>query len=136
MYGYKLALKHLPYIIANIGNPANSDWLISAMQYNQLSRSNSEIFDRTDQSRFRKALNQVRMGGYTMADYLINTMILGATYHHYRLVDSPDGSSKKFMSKSDAIREYTKLGYTEKQAVSKWENSKTILKEAYYVEDG
>lgn len=136
MYGYGLALRHLPYIIANIGNPANSDWLISAMQYNQLSRSNSEIFDRTDQSRFRKALNQVRMGGYTMADYLINTMILGATYNHYRLVDSPDGSSKKFMSKSDAIREYTKLGYTEKQAISKWGNSKTTLKEAYYVEDG
>lgn len=110
--------------------------MIAAMQYNQLSRSNSEIFDRTDQSRFRKALNQVRMGGYTMADYLINTMILGATYHHYRLVDSPDGSSKKFMSKNDTIREYTKLGYTESQAEDKWENSTTTLKEAYCVKDG
>lgn len=136
LYGYGQALKHLPRIIANIGNPATSDWMIAAMQYNQLSRSNSEIFDRTDQSRFRKALNQVRMGGYTMADYLINTMILGATYHHYRLVDSPDGSSKKFMSKSDTIREYTKLGYTEKQAEDKWENSTTTLEQAYYVEDG
>ena len=53
------------------------------------------------------------MGGYTMADYLINTMILGATYNHYRLINSPDGKSKKFMSKSDAIREYSKIGYTE-----------------------
>ena len=136
LYGYGQALKHLPRIIANIGNPATSDWMIAAMQYNQLSRSNSEIFDRTDQSRFRKALNQVRMGGYTMADYLINTMILGATYHHYRLVDSPDGSSKKFMSKNDTIREYTKLGYTESQAEDKWENSTTTLKEAYCVKDG
>lgn len=136
LYGYGLALKHLPYIIANIGNPANADWMISAMQYNQLSRSNSEIFDRTDQSRFRKALNQVRMGGYTMADYLINTMILGATYHHYRLVQLPDGKSQKFMSRSDAIREYTKLGYTEKQAIKKWNSSITTLEQAYYVKDG
>lgn len=135
-YGYMTAIKHLPFVIANIGNPATSDWMISAMQYNQLSRSNSEIFDRTDQSRFRKALNQVRMGGYTMADYLINTMILAATYHHYRLVDSPDGSSKKFMSREDVVREYTKLGYTEKQAEDKWANSKTTLEQAYYVKDG
>ena len=30
-YGYMTALKHLPFIIANIGNPATSDWMISAM---------------------------------------------------------------------------------------------------------
>ena len=136
MHGYGLALRHLPNIIANIGNPATSDWMIAAMQYNQLSRSNSEIFDRTDQSRFRKALNQVQMGGYTMADYLINTMILGATYNHYRLINSPDGKSKKFMSKSDAIREYSKIGYTEQQAVDMWNRAKVTLEQAYYVQNG
>ena len=136
LYGYAQSVQHLPFIIANIGNPATSDWMIAAMQYNQLSRSNSEIFDRTDQSRFRKAANQVRMGGYTMADYLINTMILGAVYHHYRLVDLPDGGGKKFMSKSDAISMYTKLGYTEQKAIDIWEHSKQTLKQAYYVKDG
>lgn len=135
-YGYGLVAKHFPFIVANIGNPATSDWLIAAMQYNGLSRSNSEIFDRTDQSRFRKAMNQVRMGGYTMADYLINTMILGATYHHYRLVDMPDGSTKRFMSLTDAINTYTKVGYTEQQAEDKWNNATTTLKDAYYVNDG
>ena len=136
MYGYGQALKHLPNIIANIGNPDTKDWMICAMQYNYLSKSNSEIFERSDQSRFRKALNQVRMGGYTMADYLINTMILGATYNHYRLVDTPDGKSKKFMSKSDAIREYTKVGYTEQEAINAWNTSKTTLRQAYVVKDG
>lgn len=135
-HGYALAARHLPFILGNIGNPATSDWMIAAMQYNQLSRSNSEIFERTDQSRFRKALNQVRMGGYTMADYLINTMVLGATYNHYHLVDSVDGKSKKFMSRTDVIREYTKFGYTEQQAIQKWNDSKTTLEQAYYVKDG
>ena len=136
MYGYGQALKHLPNIIANIGNPDTKDWMICAMQYNNLSKSNSEIFERSDQSRFRKALNQVRMGGYTMADYLINTMILGATYNHYRLVDTPDGKSKKFMSKSDAVREFTKVGYTEQEAIAKWDSAKTTLRQAYIVKDG
>lgn len=76
------------------------------------------------------------MGGYTLADYLINTMILGATYHHYRLVSTPDNSTKAFMSKSDVIREYTKVGYTEKQAIDIWSNSKTTLEQAYVVKDG
>ena len=31
MHGYGLALRHLPNIIANIGNPATSDWMIAAM---------------------------------------------------------------------------------------------------------
>ena len=63
-----------------------------------------------------------------MADYLINTMILGATYNHYRLVDMPDGKSKKFMSKTDVIDIYTKHGYTEKDAINKWESEKTTLR--------
>jgi hypothetical protein len=68
------------------------------------------------------------MGGYTIADYMINTMILGATYNHYRLLDMPDGSTKRFMSRSDAIDIFTKHGYTEDEAISKWEGAKTTLR--------
>lgn len=135
-HGYWQTLKHLPRILGNLGNPTSDDWMIAAMQYNQLSKSNSEIFERTDQSRFRKLLNQTRMGGYTMADYMINTMILGATYNHYRLVPTVDGKSKMFMSQSDTVREYTKFGYTEQQAIEQWESAKETLEQAYYVKDG
>lgn len=134
--GYWQMLKALPAIIANLGNPVVNDWMTAAMQYNQLSKSNSEIFGRTDQSRWSRLLSETRMGGYTMADYMINTMILGATYNHYRLIDMPDGSTKKFMSKTDAINTFTKFGYTEKEAIEKWESSKTTLRQAYYVKDG
>lgn len=134
--GYWDAIKAMPQIIANLGNPVVDNWMVAAMQYNQLSKSNSDIFGRTDQSRWSRLLAETRMGGYTMADYLINTMILGATYNHYRLLDMPDGKTKKFLSKTDAIDVYTKHGYTESQAIEKWESTKTTLKQAYYCENG
>lgn len=134
--GYAETLKHLPKMLCNLGNPDVDDWMVCAMQYNQLSRSNSEIFDRTDQSRASKLLHMTLMGGYTMGDYLINTMILGATYNHYKLVDMPDGNGKAFMSKSDAIDLYTKYGYTEKEAIKKYNSSKETLRQAYGIKDG
>jgi hypothetical protein len=111
--GYWESMKSFPSVIANLGNPIVEDWMVAAMQYNQLSKSNSDIFGKTDQSRWSRLLAECRMGGYTAADYLINTMIVGATYNHYRLLDMPDGKSKKFMSKTNAIDIYTKHGYTE-----------------------
>ena len=46
--GYWDALKALPAILGNLGNPVVENWMVAAMQYNQLSKSNSEIFSRTD----------------------------------------------------------------------------------------
>lgn len=134
--GYKQTLMHLPCMLCNLGNPDTNDWMVCAMQYNSLSRSNSEIFDRTDQARLSKLMHMTLMGGYTVADYLINTMILGATYNHYKLIDSPDGKTKSFMSKSDAVDLYMKYGYTEKEAIKKYNSSKITLKDVYYVKDG
>lgn len=134
--GYWETLKSLPQILGNLGKPVVNNWMVAAMQYNQLSKSNSEIFGRTDQSKWSRMLSQIRMGGYTMGDYMINTMILGATYNHYRLVEMPYGAGKRFMSKSDAIDVFTKAGKTEDEAISIWESSKETLKQAYYVEDG
>lgn len=76
------------------------------------------------------------MGGYTMTDYMINSMMVMATYHHYRLIKDPKTGKEKFYSKTDAINEFTKLGYSEKQAIKLWKNSKTILWDAYELKDG
>lgn len=133
--GWWQTLKHLPNMLMNLGKPVVDDWMVAAMQYNQLSKSNSEIFGRTDQSKWSRLLSNVRMGGYTMADYMMNTMILGATYNHYRLVEMPDGT-KKFLSKTEAINQLGKFGYSEKEATDKWSSSAVTLKEAYEVKDG
>ena len=57
------------------------------------------------------------MGGYTLADYMINSMMLTATYNHYRLIRDPKTGKDKFFSKTDAINTFTSLGYTEKEAI-------------------
>jgi hypothetical protein len=107
------------------------------MQYNQLSRSNSEIFAATDKFKFDRFVHDhLLMGGYTLTDYMINSMMLTATYNHYRLILDPKTNKKRFFSKTDAINEFTKLGYTTKEAVDLWEKSDTTLWDAYSCVDG
>ena len=76
------------------------------------------------------------MGGYTLADYMINSMMLTATYNHYRLIRDPKTGKDKFFSKTDAINTFTSLGYTEKEAIRQWKNSKITLWDAYEEKDG
>ena len=62
------------------------------MQFNQLSRSNSEIFGRSDQARISRFIHQYAlMGGYTISDYLVSAIVVKATYHHMKFVTLPDG---------------------------------------------
>jgi len=77
------------------------------------------------------------MGGYTITDYMINSMFLRATYNHYRLLTNPNTNKQQFMSKTDAINEFTKAGYTEKEAIKLWKKAKkTTLWDAYENKDG
>ena len=138
---YKYALKecimHTRKMLMGLGNAVVDDKLVAAMQYNQLSRSNAEIFSMTDKFKLDRFVKQhCLMGGYTMTDYMINSMMVMATYHHYRLIKDPKTGKEKFYSKTDAINEFTKLGYSEKEAVKLWKNSKTILWDAYELKDG
>lgn len=136
LYGYSQVLIHLPWMLANLGTPNTNDWMIAAMQYNQLSRSNSDLFEKSDVSRIHKLFVQTQMGGYTIGDYLINSMILAATYRHYRLITDVGTGKQKFMSRSEAIKMFMKYGYTEVEAVNQYESAKTTLRQAYKVVDG
>lgn len=130
-------IKHLPKMINGLGNPVVDDKLVAAMQYNQISKSNSEIFAMSDKYKLDKFFKQYcLMGGYTLTDYIINSMFLLSTYNHYKLMLNPKTGKNKFYSKSDAIDEFTKLGYTEKDAIKMWEKSKTTLWDAYSLQDG
>lgn len=136
-YALKQCLIHTPKMLAGLGKPVVNDKLVAAMQYNQLSRSNSEIFSSTDQNKLSRFVKQhCLMGGYTVTDYMINSMTLMAMYHHYRLILNPKTGKKSFYSRTDAINEFIKLGYTEKEAVNLWKKSKTTLWDAYELKDG
>lgn len=130
-------IKHTPKVLAGLGNPVVNDKLVAAMQYNNLSRSNSDIFSSTDQFKVDRFVREhLLMGGYTLTDYMVNGLMLRATYNTYRLIADPKTSKWAFYSKSDAINEFTKLGYTEKQAVKLWNKSAVTLWDAYDCIDG
>lgn len=125
-------IKHTPKVLSGLGNPVVNDKLVAAMQYNNLSRSNSDIFASTDQFKLDRFVKEhLLMGGYTLTDYMVNGLMLRATYNTYKLIKDPKTNKESFYSKTDAINEFTKLGYTEKQAIKLWSNSKITLWDAY-----
>ena len=135
-YGFIHSMIHFVKMISNIGNPIINDKLSAAMQYNQLSKSNSEIFGQLDQSKISRILDQYfTMGGYTLTDYMINSSVLMSFYHACRLIQLPNGK-QEFLNKSEAINRLTKLGYTYKEAENTWKKSKTNLWDAYELKDG
>ena len=121
----------------HFGNPNTNNKLGALMQLNQLSRKNSEIFSDTHKSRLsrmRKGLGI--MAGYSITDYMVNSVILEAFYKNYHLMDDLNGR-KRFMNSDDAIRIYEKHGYSRKEALRVWENaSKDNLFNAYTQKDG
>lgn len=135
-YGFIHSMIHFVKMISNIGNPVINDKLSAAMQYNQLSKSNSEIFGQLDQSKISRILDQYfTMGGYTLADYMMNSVVLMSFYHACRLIQLPNGK-QEFLNKSEAINRLTQLGYTQKEAINTWKKSKTNLWGAYELKDG
>lgn len=134
---FAYCIAHTGKMLSNLGNPVVEDKLVAAMQFNQLSRSNSEIFSSTDKFKFDRFVHDhLLMGGYTLADYMVNSMMLTATYNHYKLMTNPTTGKQQFMSKSDAINVFTSVGYTEKEAVKQWKKSKTTLWDAYELKNG
>lgn len=123
--------------VRHFGNPNTNNKLGALMQLNQLSRENSEIFSDTHKSRLtriRKGLGI--MAGYSITDYMVNSVILEAFYKNYHLMDDLNGR-KRFMNSDDAIRIYEKHGYSRKEALKVWENaSKDNLFNAYTQKDG
>lgn len=123
--------------VRHFGNPNTNNKLGALMQLNQLSRKNSEIFSDTHKSRLtrmRKGLGI--MAGYSITDYMVNSVILEAFYKNYHIMNDLNGR-KRFMNSDDAIRIYEKHGYSRKEALKVWENaSKDNLFNAYTQEDG
>ena len=135
-WGFFNAIKHLIKIIPNIGNPMVNDKLAAAMQYNQLTKNNSNLFDRTDQSKLARFTHEFfMMGGYTLSDYMVNASVLLSFYHSCRLITLPNGK-QEFLNKNEAVNTLMKNGYTQKEATSVWKKSKTTLWDAYEIQNG
>lgn len=94
--------RQLPSMMANIGNPNPKGKLPFLMRLNQVVRDNRETYDRLDQSKVLRSINQnFWFMGYTQSDYTVKSHTLLSIYHNYRFV-----KGKGFMSQQEYIDEF------------------------------
>lgn len=109
------------------------------MQMNQISKNNSEIFEGLHKGWFRRfCLKYLMMGGYTLGDYMNNSIVMMSFYHHTRLLKDEDiaeygisGVSAGFYTRNQLIKALTDAGHTKKQAKAIYSNLHTTLYDAY-----
>lgn len=81
-------LRHFGTLTANIGNVNHKDKVSMLMQLLQVSRSNKETFDRLDQSRVLRGINQhFWYNGYSAGDFVIKGQLMLAVLHGYKLIN-------------------------------------------------
>lgn len=109
------------------------------MQMNQISKNNSEIFESLHKGWFRRfCLKYLMMGGYTLGDYMNNSIVMMSFYHHTRLFEDTSYAGVKpgFYTRNQLIKAFTDAGYTKKQAKAVYSDLHTTLYDAYDWEPG
>ena len=104
------------------------------MQMNQISKNNSEIFEGLHKGWFRRfCLKYLMMGGYTLGDYMNNSIVMLSFYHHTRLFEDASyvGVKPGFYTRNQLIKAFTDAGYTKKQAKAVYSGLHTTLYDAY-----
>ena len=112
-------MANLADLATNIGNVNHKNKITMLLQYNQVSRSNEETFERLDQSALLRALNQhFWFNGFSAGDFIVKSQATLSLYHNYKLIDG------KFIPKSEF-----------KGSKEDW-NKAITLYDAYEVKDG
>lgn len=112
-------MSNLAELTSNIGNVNHKNKILMMMQFNQVSRSNEETFERLDQSALLRALNQhFWFNGFSAGDFIVKSQAMLSVYHNYKLIDG------KFIPKNQFTG-----------SKEEWDNA-TTLYDAYEVKDG
>ena len=121
--------KQLPSMMANIGNPNPKGKLPFLMRLNQVVKDNQETYDRLDQSKTLRAINQnFWFMGYTQSDYTVKSHTLLSVYHNYRFV-----KGKGFMSKQEYINQFYPTDH--KKGANAFDQLEVTLYDAYQESD-
>lgn len=124
-------IKSLPGLILSLGKPNVCSKLTALMQYNSLSKSNTETFHKLNHSSiFRFIEEHMLMGGYTLGDYTCNSMLLLQFYHHVKFYKG------KFYTKNQLIQKFIEDGKTQKEAKRAYRLSRHTLYDAYEYKNG
>lgn len=107
------------------------------MQMNNISKNNSEIFESLHKGWFRRfCLKYLMMGGYTLGDYMNNSVVMMSFYHHTRFFDASQfpqfyGINTGFYTRNQLIKAFTDAGFTRKEAKGAYSQLHTTLWDAY-----
>lgn len=117
--------RHLPNMMANIGNPQPKGKVPYLLMLNSVVKDNQELFDRLDQSQVLRSINQnFWFAGYTQADYTVKSHTLISVYHNHRFVEG-----EGFLSKTQYIDKY--YPNDRKKGAVMFKQLKTTLYDAY-----
>ena len=123
LWAEKEFAKNIPSILKGMGSIDYNDKLICCMDFNNVTRRNSDIFSRSDQSRvLRFIMTHYAYGTYTLGDSAVKGVTTLSIYHSIRLCNV--NGKKVFMTREDFVNKFysndKEKGYTEfdKQGIS------------------
>lgn len=128
-------LKNLFHIMMNWGNYRSNNKILGLLEYNQVSRTNDEIFDKMNYTRAgRFVTNHLWYGGYSGGDFVVKSSILTAIYFNHKLVTDPETGQKEFLSKREFMDKYYRDNKSRGELM--WKTFKESLYDAYETIDG
>ena len=119
-------------IFGNVGRGNTKSFIGALMQYNDVEGSIKESFSGQRSSWLRRVLTKhLNMGEYTLVDYTFKGKITAMVYSNHRLLLNPNTHKPEFMNQEQAIYQYVKAGFQEKDAIEDWSNAEECLLDAY-----
>lgn len=124
--------KYVPDILLHLGDISYTNKLICAMDYNNVTRSNNDIFGKLDQNRVLRFIGtHLLYGSYTIGDTAVKGTTTMAIYRSIRLCNV--NGIQKFMRREDFVNRYYPKNSKEGNRV--FDSFKTTLWDAYDVKD-
>ena len=142
MFGMFTILRYIPHQLFNLEARQANNKLAALMRLNRIGRGNSEIFNGIYSNRLRKFMNRhLLMGGFTLGDYMANSLIMSSFYHHQRFIKpgtTINGFTLKpgFYSQNELISLLRQNGSTKRDAKNLYSNLSDTLWDAYEFVDG
>lgn len=102
-------IRYTPQCIWNIGNPLANNKLTRAMQLNGVSKGTHQIYEHLNYGKGRRIASNLLMGGFSMLDWMANSLLLRSFYNNIRFYDG-DVIPKGFYSAYEIEQKFIKAG--------------------------
>lgn len=107
--------RELPFIIANFGDPVANNKVVGINQLFGIGKDYRKVYANEKWGRLRKGITQFLMGGYSMVDYINNSILLRSFCNNVRFYDG-DVVPKGFYTEYELHQAFIRAGKSPKQA--------------------